>query len=735
MGRRPLCLAALLFVLWIAGIFVTGRAGWRRETPLPDHDAGQSVRIRGQIYRQERKNTNQIYLKNNSILSGTNQESYDFNILIFTDKDISYQIGNILEVTGICQEPESAGNPGQFDMEKWYRAQKIGLLMSKCHITLIDRKTDRFRQTISDVRNRIKESLYEVAEEEEASLMCAMLLGDKNGMEEDVKNLYQNAGISHVLAISGLHISLLGMLFFSAIRKLGAGFFLAGILSGSLTGLYSIMTGMSVSTCRAFLMFLVYLGAQASGRTYDLKSSLALAVLLLLFRNPLLLSEGGFQLSVLAAGGLAYLYPVLKKCIRTKGKLADGMLVSLSVQLAIFPCMLYHFYQFSAMGIFLNLLILPLMSVLLLAGLSSGMIGLVWIPAGIFLFAPCHYILRMMKALCFWSLRVPGARQIWGRPDAGSIFLYYGILLLVFGVLSGAGREKGKLLLCSGMLAFGTAGLPVSKIQGMEMTFLDVGQGDGIFWQTEDGKTFLCDAGSSSVSQVGKYRILPFLKCRGIGKLDYLFLTHMDEDHINGAVELLEAQGEIDVACLVLPALEERDETYGQIERLAERRKIPVLKFQEGMKMGADVWNIECLAPRKGADGTDKNRDSLVLAVQYGSFRALLTGDVEKEGEEYLEESGRAGKISVLKVAHHGSKNSTSKELLEQIRPTVSVISCGRDNSYGHPSKELLERLKDVRTVVYETEKSGAVKVSVNREGFSVQEYRKNNFFTGFCKK
>ena len=267
------------------------------------------------------------------------------------------------------------------------------------------------------------------------------------------------------------------------------------------------------------------------------------------------------------------------------------------------------------------------------------------------------------------------------------------------------------------------------------MTFLDVGQGDGIFWQTEDGKTFLCDAGSSSVSQVGKYRILPFLKCRGIGKLDYLFLTHMDEDHINGAVELLEAQGEIDVACLVLPALEERDETYGQIERLAERRKIPVLKFQEGMKMGADVWNIECLAPRKGADGTDKNRDSLVLAVQYGSFRALLTGDVEKEGEEYLEESGRAGKISVLKVAHHGSKNSTSKELLEQIRPTVSVISCGRDNSYGHPSKELLERLEDVRTVVYETEKSGAVKVSVNREGFSVQEYRKNNFFTGFCKK
>ena len=651
MGRRPLCLAALLFVLWIAGIFVTGRAGWRRETPLPDHDAGQSVRIRGQIYRQERKNTNQIYLKNNSILSGTNQESYDFNILIFTDKDISYQIGNILEVTGICQEPESAGNPGQFDMEKWYRAQKIGLLMSKCHITLIDRKTDRFRQTISDVRNRIKESLYEIAEEEEASLMCAMLLGDKNGMEEDVKNLYQNAGISHVLAISGLHISLLGMLFFSAIRKLGAGFFLAGILSGSLTGLYSIMTGMSVSTCRAFLMFLVYLGAQASGRTYDLKSSLALAVLLLLFRNPLLLSEGGFQLSVLAAGGLAYLYPVLKKCIRTKGKLADGMLVSLSVQLAIFPCMLYHFYQFSTMGIFLNLLILPLMSVLLLAGLFSGMIGL------------------------------------------------------------------------------------VSKIQGMEMTFLDVGQGDGIFWKTEDGKTFLCDAGSSSVSQVGKYRILPFLKCRGIGKLDYLFLTHMDEDHINGAVELLEAQGEIDVACLVLPALEERDETYGQIERLAERRKIPVLKFQEGMKMGADVWNIECLAPRKGADGTDKNRDSLVLAVQYGSFRALLTGDVEKEGEEYLEESGRAGKISVLKVAHHGSKNSTSKELLEQIRPTVSVISCGRDNSYGHPSKELLERLEDVRTVVYETEKSGAVKVSVNREGFSVQEYRKNNFFTGFCKK
>jgi len=738
MSRRPLCLVALLFVLWVLctqKIFPekdfggTGMEedGGNPQISPPDFRSGQIIRVRGEIYRQEKKNTNQIYLKNNSILSGTHQESYDFNILIYTEEEGDYQIGNLLEVTGKWKEPEAASNPGQFDMAEWYHAQNVGFTMSRCRVRILDGRCDVLRQTVARIRDRLTESFYGIAKEGEASLLCAMLLGDKNGISEEVKELYQKSGISHVLAISGLHISMLGMLLFGAVRKLGLPLAGAGILSGGLMGVYCIMTGMGVSTARAFLMFLVYLGAQAFGRTYDLRSSLSLAVLLLLFENPLLLFQGGFQLSVLAVAGLAYLYPVLKKRLKVKKKLADSLLVSLSVQVFLFPCLLYHFYEFSAAGLFLNLLILPGMSILLLAGLFSGLLGLISLPAGTLAFAPCHYILRYMEALCTMSLKIPGARQIWGRPETGSIVLYYGILLMLLLILESEDGGRGKMLLWGSLLTFGTAGLSVHSLEGMEMTFLDVGQGDGIFWQTEDGTSFLCDGGSSSVTQVGKYRILPFLKCRGIRKLDYVFLTHMDADHVNGVCELLKEDTGVSIGCLVLSDIQEQDETCRKILSYAERRGIPAVKFHDGMEMRTKDWRLKCLAPEKGMDGTDKNASSLVLSVEYGSFCTLLTGDIEGEGEQRLIGSGDLKPVSVLKVAHHGSKNSTPRDFLNQTQPAVAVISCGKDNSYGHPSPELCERLKETGAVICTTMEQGAVTVTTDGERFSVKGYRRFN--------
>ena len=575
MGRRPLCLAALLFVFWILCTQVGNleEKGGGLEARLTESGESRRIRVRGEVYRQEKKKTNQIYLKNNSILSKGNQESFDSNIIIFLKEEISLKIGNIVEVSGEWKEPERAGNPGQFDMEKWYQSQKIGMLMMKCRIALLDGKCSFWMQLIVDIRERLKESLYGIAEPKEASLMCAMLLGDKNDLDEEVEKLYQDGGISHILAISGLHISMLGMLLFGLLRKLGLSMGAGGAIAGGVMGIYCMMTGLGVPAVRAFVMFLVYLGAQVFGRTYDLKNSLSLAVILILFQNPQLLFQGGFQLSVLAVAGLAYLYPVLKKRVKIKGKAADGLLISMSVELMIFPCILYHFYQFSWTGIFVNLLVLPLMSVLLLAGLAGSALGIFVPAAGILVFAPCHYILWFVERLCRLSLEIPGAEQIWGKPEAVSIFLYYGILVLVFAALQRRDKSKkifGAVLYgCS--LSAAVFGLSVHDRKGLEMVFLDVGQGDSIFWRA-DGKNFLCDAGSSGVEQVGKYRIIPFLKCQGISKLDYLFLSHMDGDHVNGAEEILEGDTGISVGCLVMPEIVKQDGRYCSVIAAAEKR-------------------------------------------------------------------------------------------------------------------------------------------------------------------
>ena len=223
--------------------------------------------------------------KRRGIRSPPDQESFDSNIIIFLKEEISLKIGNIVEVSGEWKEPERAGNPGQFDMEKWYQSQKIGMLMMKCRIALLDGKCSFWMQLIVDIRERLKESLYGIAEPKEASLMCAMLLGDKNDLDEEVEKLYQDGGISHILAISGLHISMLGMLLFGLLRKLGLSMGAGGAIAGGVMGIYCMMTGLGVPAVRAFVMFLVYLGAQVFGRTYDLKNSLSLAVILILFQR------------------------------------------------------------------------------------------------------------------------------------------------------------------------------------------------------------------------------------------------------------------------------------------------------------------------------------------------------------------------------------------------------------------------------------------------------------------
>lgn len=731
MGRRPLCLVALLFVLWVLGtqaVFPQDSAGGteREEQGMSSGiRPGERIRVRGEIYRYEKKQTDQIYLKNISILSGTNQTSYDFNVILFLEEQAEYQIGNILEAAGVCQIPESAANPGQFDMAKWYESQGVAFSMSRCRVRLADGRQNRLGQGISQVRQRLSESFGRIADRTEAALMSAMLLGDKGGLDEEIKTLYQDAGISHVLAISGLHISMLGMLLFGMLRKLGCSFAGAGMMSGGLMGLYCMMAGMGTSTVRAYLMFLIYLGSQIFGRTYDLKSSLSLAVILMLFSEPSLLFQGGFQLSVLAVAGLAFVYPPLKKCFSVKGKLADSLCVAFSVQAALFPCLLYHFYQFSAAGFFLNLLILPAMSCLLLVGAAGGLAGLVSARAGMLIFAPCHYLLKYMEFLSSFSLKLPGARQIWGRPGLPALVVYYGILVsfvIFLEIRKKAG--KGALVLWGLFMACGVAGLSVRRVQGMEMVFLDVGQGDGIFWQTEDGTSFLCDGGSSSVSEVGKYRIIPFLKHRGIRRLDCVFLTHMDADHINGVLELLEGDAGIAVGALALPDLRERDDAYRRLLRLAEAKGISVLYFRRGMELRGGNWRIRCLSPEAGAEIKDPNEGSLVLSVDYGNFRALLTGDLQGRREELLIRDGSLEKLSVLKAAHHGSKNSTPALFLERTSPRAAIISCSRDNSYGHPSPELLGRLKDSGAAIHQTMEQGALTVRTDGTGFTVEGYR-----------
>lgn len=283
--------------------------------------------------------------------------------------------------------------------------------------------------------------------------------------------------------------------------------------------------------------------------------------------------------------------------------------------------------------------------------------------------------------------------------------------------------------------------------EGLYITVLDVGQGDGIFLESPSGRTYLIDGGSTSSSKVGQYIIQPYLKSQGISNIDYMIATHMDEDHINGLLELIEMipdegskplETYITVQNLILPKLREPDDTYLKFVSRAEGKGISIIYMSAGMSLQDGDVMITCLHPAYAVQSTDKNEYSLVLFLDYKNFQMLFTGDVEGAGEEQLldviqDESNIDGlsSIEVLKVAHHGSKNSTPEELLAILEPKISIISCGLNNSYGHPHEELLERLEAVESQIYKTAECGAITIWTDGEKMKIETYvgRKNKMW------
>lgn len=280
------------------------------------------------------------------------------------------------------------------------------------------------------------------------------------------------------------------------------------------------------------------------------------------------------------------------------------------------------------------------------------------------------------------------------------------------------------------------------------VTFLDVGQGDCILVRTASGENFLFDCGSSSRSGVGKYLLLPYLKHEGIQNIDAVFLSHPDADHVNGAVELLKMGGEnnITVGQLLLPAIREdaRQEQLGELVAAAEQASqsspVPVGYLRAGMSFGCGSADFTCLHPGESLGTEDVNAYSECFYVEFWEsagdvqgregeapdWTLLLTGDVQNEGEAALQgelEARDIRDVSVLKAAHHGSKNSTPKELLERLSPRLTVISSGRNNRYGHPHAELLERLEESGTVIAQTARYGAITVDFAHDGVRVSAF------------
>ncbi len=635
------------------------------------------------------------------------------------------RLGSVVTLTGTLRALSQATNPGEFDYRAYCAVQEIYFLVEDATIS----RSSEAYNVLGDALFRLREAgvtlLKKYLTKEDAGVLSAMLLGERAGLETADRQLFQQSGISHILAISGLHISLLGMGFYRILERMRLPYVINMMCVIMLMALYGVMTGMSSSACRAILMFAIKLNARRVGRTYDMLTALSVAAVCILIEQPRYVFHAGFRLSFGAVIGMGCVAPVLESVYgkgRRKGitgKVRRSLYGSLSVALVTLPILLYHYYEYSVYSVFLNLVILPTVGVVAGSGVCLLLCGGVWGFGARVLATVCTVMLWLYRAGSALLLELPGAVQIIGKPRVYQIVFYVAGMVLLLGLSVHKerrlrDRKKGiwKYRL-AGVVVIGASILclmmPIRR--GMQLTFLDVGQGDGACIQVRNGHGILIDCGSMNRRGLTDYQLIPFLKSQGIHTLDAVFLSHLDEDHISGVVGLLESgESRIYIRQIVLSAYVPQDEAWEELVRLAGQAGVPIVYIKQGTGYVDEKLGITCLYPVVASVSEERNAQSMVLLLEYGEFQALFTGDMDAAGERaLLNELPENFECEVLKVAHHGSRYSSMEEFLERINPKVAIISCSESNSYGHPHEETLERLQEEGALILTTPEYGAI--------------------------
>lgn len=643
-------------------------------------------------------------------------------VRITSDPQQAYEklpIGVQTSVRGELSAPQTPSNDGAFDSSLYHRILNISFEIRKASVQNVSGHRDPLRDLLSRIRMGAADILDRSLPKEDAGVMKAMLLGEKGFLSEDIKALYQGGGIIHVLAISGLHISIIGMGLYNLLRRIRRMPRLVCTLSAVIVMLlYGMMTGMSASAVRALIMFVLRLCSVHLHRTYDLPTAAAVAGFLLLIQQPLLLFYSGFLFSFGAVLSIGLIGPVLP----------GRHLKKISVFFLTFPVYLSTYYSFPLLSVVLNLIVLPLAGSVLLSGIFVILTGLFGTALSQLCGVAAHVLLYFYHAVCGLSGYAGYGKITFGAPSEWQILLYLVMLLiLVLAENKEPDAVKALWLLASCMV------LTMPMHRGLDIHVLDVGQGDGIILQTP-AVSVLIDGGSADQQQIARYCDEPALSYYGIGRPDLIIITHEDEDHCGGLLQMLE-EGTMSAGQILLPDIAEssKGDNYHRIEYLAKLRGIPVGYLHRFQTIRAGRLQMSCLGPDAGAEYGSANEGSVVLYLQYGKFSALLTGDLEGEGEKELIRNleGNSGALSRLpvtwlKVAHHGSRGATSDEFLSRISCRFATISCGEDNRYGHPHRQLLQRLENHQIPYLVTDEEDEISIHTDGSRFGISLFRRS---------
>ena len=676
------------------------------------------------------------------------------------------KFGDVVEITGVYEEPNIARNYKGFDYKQYLKSKNIyGTIDCVQYEIIANNKINIISNIINYVQNNIKENMSNILDEEQGALCIGILIGDRENISDITEDNFKKSNLTHMLAVSGSHITYIIVALTTLLSKTNRKFSL--IITIIFLLFFTVLTGFTASVLRASIMGILTLLASILHRKSDTINNLGISSIIILLYNPYLLVDAGFLLSYAGTIGIIFFSKKISNGISIiVNKINPNLLnieqnnnskilfvksiiekiilyvisslsVTISANIVIIPIMAYMFSTISFTFWISNILAGSIMEVVTIFGFITYLISIVFPMLAEFLAIALNLFLTILLKIAEISSIIPGASIYIKTPSLIMCVMYYLVIFILFNLkpirqfirkkaifrflIIKAKKHKLKILVTIITVIILLNSIIYVTDKNLKIYFVDVGQGDCTLIQTHEKKNILIDGGGSEFGSfdVGESILLPYLLNRGINKIDYMMISHFDSDHIGGLFYIME---NLKVDNIIISRQGKNSENFKKFIQIISEKQINLIIVKRGDYVKIDDTSyFEILFPEeKQISDNVLNNNSIVAKFVSSNVTMLFTGDIEEIAEKRLCELYRnTNKLQadIIKVAHHGSKTSSTLSFLELVNPQIALIGVGADNNFGHPNEGVLERIKKLGTQIYRTDQTGEVSIVIDKKG------------------
>ena len=724
--NRPICVLTIIVIVAIIGLHSCGVVFFDYDKVYELDGTNEKFEgiILGKKSETDYKTTYIIKIKKiNEIFAGKKF------LLDVKKKDYSKELeyGDIITFNGVYNKPNVQRNYGGYDYSLYLKTQNIYGTFDGSQIELKSKNKGSFIQRgIISFKEYIKGILKENLGEDEAELCIGLVIGDRTNLAKDIQEDFKTSNLTHMLAVSGSHFVYI-ILAVTYINKFLKRKRLGQILMIIVIILFMNLTGNTGSVVRSGIMASLGIIASIIHRKSDIWNNMAIAMLIQIILNPYIIFDVGVQLSYGGVIGIVAFNKVVTNSIeqlsnKINNYIKESISVTISANIVIIPIMMYTFNTISLSFVISNLIAGAILGIIVLYAFALILLYMVLHNFISPLFIILNLMLKILIYIAHICSLIPFSKIYVVTPNLILIILFYLFLYLLV-------KKQKSRILSKKTIAFFTIAIiilnfiyPVltSKRDNLEINFIDVGQGDSTLIRVSN-KTILIDGGGSSYGEtfdVGEQTLFPYLLDRGINTIDYVIVSHFDSDHCQGLNFIME---NMKVKNAIISSLGQESNEYDTFLSLAKKQNTNLIYVKKGDIIKIGDCTIKILFPNnEPITDNEKNNNAIVFKFLWKNISILFTGDIEEKAENKIlslySDNLEELKSTILKVAHHGSKTSTTKPFLEAVKPQIALIGVGEDNNFGHPNSGVIERLESIGCEIYRTDKYGEISIKFNKQ-------------------